>query len=183
MEQQLLNLSEPQIAQFALALAGKPVSIADKIQNAKLLNYICQSRNLNCHQLWVKLWQEDIGGKIPNNVDEFYLHYLTSLSNLTQNDRLLEASKGGYDKLLIWSLQRGADVHYQDDLPVVLASMNGHLNIVEILDSYDANLLTQNQKALRLAAKANHRQVVDYLIRNGGDINILSSQQRKQYLP
>lgn len=213
MEQQLLNLNDNQIIQFGLALAGKPVSIADKIQNARTLNYICQNKpsfQSLCNDLWLKLWQEDIGGKMPNLN---YLTYLQHLAILTQNDRMIEASRNNYDKLLLWSLKRGADVHYhddealkdaskygnvevvkilldkganihtEDDLPIILASMNGNLETVKLLDNYDANLLAQNQRALRLAASNGHRNVVDYLIRNGGDINILSGKQKRQYLP
>ena len=211
MEQQLLNLNEQQLYQFATALAGKPVSIADKIQNGRAIEYICQNRpeyrNI-CSDLNQRLWREDIGGKEENN-----LSYLYQLSQLTQDDRMLLASQSNQDKLLLWSLARGADIHYQhdralidaskngftnivqillsrgadvhtnNDLPIIVASENGHNDVVKLLIKNDADVIAQNNRALRLAANNGHKETVAILVGAGAFIELLTSKQRKEYLP
>lgn len=216
MEQSLLNIDDRQLEKFALSLAGKQVSIADKIQNAKVLEWLCQNKpsfKSFCGGIWQILWREDIGGKIPRNVNQKYLEYLTHLSNLDHNERIVEASRNGFDKLLLGSIKRGGDIHYhneeplkesaknghanivkillenganihiEDDLPVILAAMNGHSEVLKLLIANDANFLAQNNRALRLASNNGHREAVSILINAGAHAEVLPSKQRRQYLP
>jgi ankyrin repeat protein len=67
--------------------------------------------------------------------------------------------------------KHGADLHTEDDLPLVWAASNGHLDTVIYLVTNGANVKAQNNSALTAASKYSYREkyskVIDYLMKAG----------------
>jgi len=74
---------------------------------------------------------------------------------------------------LIDSLNNGADIHYKNEYPLILACSKGYLNIViYIVNFCSPDLDAQNGSALRNACVYGYFGVVKFLIESGCNINI-----------
>jgi len=74
---------------------------------------------------------------------------------------------------LISSIENGADIHYKDDYPFILACSKVFVNIVTLLiNLYNPNINAQNGFPLRMACIHGHMNIVICLVENGADINI-----------
>lgn len=73
------------------------------------------------------------------------------------------AINAGHLDVVKYLIENGADVHYQDDLPLILACANGYLSVVKYLISRGANIHAQKGKALISANMNLHPDVVKYL--------------------
>ena len=65
----------------------------------------------------------------------------------------------------------GANIHADEDKPLRVASLAGHLPVVEYLVSMGADIHTNNARVFRIAIKSGHLPVVEYLISMGTDIH------------
>lgn len=65
--------------------------------------------------------------------------------------------------LVIWSLKIGADIHYENDLPLRIASRSGFLEIVKYLIEAGADIHAENNAALKEATDRKRLEVVKYL--------------------
>ncbi|RKN77870.1 ankyrin repeat domain-containing protein [Ulvibacterium marinum] len=94
---------------------------------------------------------------------------------------LIMASKGGHLEIVKYLVTAGANVNYEimgDETPLINASEQGHLEVVKFLvkNSADVNKICTDtsadpprvRTALKMARKNGHKEVVDYLLANGG---------------
>ena len=65
------------------------------------------------------------------------------------------------------AINNGANIHFENDLALRLASHNGHLEVVKYLISRGANVHARNDLALRHASDNVHLDIVECLIANG----------------
>jgi len=79
------------------------------------------------------------------------------------------------DKLLLYACENnsllivektihdGADIHYEEDLPLALASFYGNLDIVNYLVESGADIRSCSNFAIRIAKMHGHKEVESYL--------------------
>jgi FOG: Ankyrin repeat len=60
-------------------------------------------------------------------------------------------------------VEKGANIHVDDDCALCWASENGHLEVVQYLIEMGANIHADDDYALRWASEKGHLKVVDYL--------------------
>ena len=83
-----------------------------------------------------------------------------------------------YQKIILFLLQLEININYQNELGdtiLMLASRNGHHQVVELLLSKDPDINIQNNEgmtALMFASGKGHHQVVEFLLSKDPDINI-----------
>ena len=68
-------------------------------------------------------------------------------------------------------IQKGIDIHVDDDSAFVYAARNNDLELVKFLVCNKANIHSNNELALRLAACNGYLEIVRYLINNGANIH------------
>jgi len=67
----------------------------------------------------------------------------------------------------------GADVHYKNEYPLILAASKGYTSFVSvIINVFNPNINAQNGMALKNACVFGHLDTVMCLIDNGADVNI-----------
>lgn len=69
--------------------------------------------------------------------------------------------RDNYYDLVKVLIDNGADIHIENDLPLIYASRNGYYDIVELLTDNGANIHAQNDKAFNLACYRGHNDIVD----------------------
>lgn len=78
---------------------------------------------------------------------------------------LIEGATQGEIELVKEAIRRGANVHVYSELPLRLASREGHLDIVKYLvENFDANIHANNEGALLWASGNGHLDIVKYLV-------------------
>ena len=88
---------------------------------------------------------------------------------------LVKSSKKGELNLVIWCLNKGADIHFNYEGALRLASRNGHLETVKYLVENGANIHAYNDVALRLASAKGQLETVKYLVDSGADIHVFNN--------
>jgi len=83
--------------------------------------------------------------------------------------RLVAAAAKGEAEAVRAALDDGADVHFEQDLPLRSAAFTGQIECLKILVGAGADVSAQFHEALFVAAKAGDRAMVDFLLDNGGD--------------
>lgn len=83
--------------------------------------------------------------------------------------RLVAAAAKGETEALKAALEDGADVHFEQDLPLRSAAFTGQIECLKMLVVAGADVSAQFHEALFVAAKAGDREMVDYLLDQGGD--------------
>jgi len=82
------------------------------------------------------------------------------------------ASIKGYLIIVKYLINAGADVHYDNDVALRIASANGKLEVVKyLIEEAGAYIYAQNNNALSCAVQYKRKEVFDYLIENGAIIN------------
>lgn len=79
-------------------------------------------------------------------------------------------------------LQKGADVHYDDDLPLRVASYLGHLDLVKLLLEHGANVHAGRETALLSAVKNRDAEMAAFLLGKGADIGFLLARSDRNDL-
>ena len=87
------------------------------------------------------------------------------------NTLLMRAAKEGELPLVKFALEKGADIHVMDDIPLAQASYKGHLEVVKYLVKQGANIHATGDSPVRWAASSGHLDVVKYLVEQGADIH------------
>ena len=72
------------------------------------------------------------------------------------------------------AIQAGADVHFNDDQALRIASFYGHLPVVEVLVKAGADVHANHDEALRYASSNGHLPVVEVLVKAGANIHPLT---------
>jgi hypothetical protein len=84
---------------------------------------------------------------------------------------LWRAAGGGHLQAVELLLGYGADVHAVDDVALRLASKNGHTAVVQLLIQHGADVHAVDDNALQLASKNGHTAVVQLLIQHGANVH------------
>jgi len=74
-------------------------------------------------------------------------------------------------KVIKLLLDKGADIHTDDNYALRLAAERGYLEVVKLLLRSGADVHANNDYALRYAAYNGHLDVVKLLLRNGADVH------------
>ena len=67
----------------------------------------------------------------------------------------------------------GADIHFDNEIPLKLAVLFNDLDIVKLLHRNGADLRVNNDELLNVAAFMGAKEVMDYLINQGADVRVL----------
>ncbi len=84
------------------------------------------------------------------------------------------AADNGHSPLVTYLVEQGADIHAVADYAIRWAAKNGHLLVVIYLVKKGANIHSNYVDALRSAAKYGHLPVVTYLVENGAHIHAVA---------
>jgi len=96
--------------------------------------------------------------------------------NMDPNKLLIRSSEKGFIKGIKLALEKGADVHTNNDIPLVYASHYGHTEAVKVLLDNGADVHTHNNTALRYASSAGHTEVVKLLLDHGADVHARNNE-------
>jgi ankyrin repeat protein len=111
------------------------------------------------HRLWNAARSGDIGG------------VRSALADGANNfgEALVEASRNNFLAAAAYLLDRGADVHFSDDLPLRRAAEHGHAETVRLLLERGANIHAHDEYALNQAAVNGQPETVRLLLDQGAD--------------
>jgi len=87
------------------------------------------------------------------------------------DSKFLNASNNGQFDIVRLFLDRGADIHADNDWALRTASRFGHLEVARLLLDRGADIHAVDDYALRWAAEAGHLEVVRLLLDRGADIH------------
>lgn len=79
------------------------------------------------------------------------------------NENLLMAAALNNKDELITAIEKGADIHYQEDRALELAAKEGNLGIVEFLLENGANPAARDFAAIKAAEESGHKIVADFI--------------------
>ena len=89
------------------------------------------------------------------------------------NDYALRRSaKNGHLDVIKYLIEKGANIHANDDYALRRSARNGHLDVVKYLIEKGANVHADYDFALGWSARNGHLNVVKYLIENGVDVHV-----------
>ena len=92
---------------------------------------------------------------------------------------LIDAVKSGNLEIVKQFVSTGADIRFNIDLAVRMASCEGYLEIVKYLVSLGADIRSYNDSAIRFADDFYNFEVVKYLYEQGADISYISENAMK----
>lgn len=92
---------------------------------------------------------------------------------------LVNSAKIGDLNEVISLIEKGADIHFNDDQALQLSASNGHSLVVEYLINNYANIYANSSEALISSASNGHLEVVKLLIQHG---NVYGSVDRIKYV-
>ena len=84
--------------------------------------------------------------------------------------KIIQASVLGNIEAVRYLVERGADIHIQDEFPLICASLYGNTDIVKYLVEAGADVHVRDDLPLQLAASSGHYGVVKYLVEVGADV-------------
>ena len=95
----------------------------------------------------------------PKSKEEILSH----LGDLNPRELLAKSTEIGFLPGVKLALERGADVHADNDGALRWASKNGHKDVVELLLKNGADIHAYDDRALQLASRNGHKDVVELL--------------------
>ena len=98
--------------------------------------------------------------------------YITGINifmekNPPLDDAFEDACLHGHLDIVHYLASIGADIHSNDDFPIIWACNAGHLDIVKYLTFKGANIRTQDDYATHLAETRGHLHILRHLLSNG----------------
>ncbi|MCD0496750.1 ankyrin repeat domain-containing protein [Achromobacter sp. MY14] len=87
------------------------------------------------------------------------------------NSYLILAAEYGHKDFVHYLIELGAEVSERDDQALINASKGGHTEIVDMLLKHGANIHSREDDALYWASNNGHAETVELLLENGADIN------------
>lgn len=91
---------------------------------------------------------------------------------MNYNEIFTQACRIGDLTLAKALLDKGVDIHIEDDEPLRLAASHGNLEVVKLLIKNGADIHADNNAALRCAIKSRHHDIVELLFKYGADTYI-----------
>ena len=127
----------------------------------------------NCKPNWAEEMDEDlIDASQYGNLDRVRSLLDRGADIHAEDDiALRDASSNGHLEVVRLLLDRGADIHAVDDFALILASSNGHLEVVRLLLDRGANVHANDDWALRKASENGHLEVVRLLLDRGANVH------------
>lgn len=166
------------------------VTILNKMEDRDLANYSASCRIArkfcNSEKNDDNLWMNRVMAKFPyvpieihknykgcKSWRNYYIHELSIFDkkNVNLNSKLICSSLNGKLHLVMIALEKGADIHYKDDLAVGWASKGGHLEIVKYLVEKGAGIYSKNCMSIEHASGNGHLEVAKYLVEKGAIIS------------
>ena len=131
---------------------------------------ICQNKN---GTIWKLLFQRDLSENLPilkgeETFMDKYMDAIQKSKTLSIVELLKYGAKNGYDKLVKEIKLLHVRNYYLLYDPFLLATENGHLQIVKFFMENGANFGSQ---VLPSAIKNGHLEIVKYLVENGANVN------------
>lgn len=99
--------------------------------------------------------------------------YLVDNNKININYALIKAVKREYVNLVKYLIDKGADIHVDEETPLINAVTNNDLEVVECLVNNGADVCAKNNLPIKIAAKNSNEAMVKYFVENGADINVL----------
>ena len=87
------------------------------------------------------------------------------------NEALIVSAWNGHLDVVKYLLERGANIHAQDDWALIGSAAKGHLNVVKYLLERGADIHAHYDYALRWNAEEGHLHIVKYLVERGANIH------------
>jgi ankyrin repeat protein len=110
------------------------------------------------------------------NLDDSFLNIGLEIAVKNANHIEYEVGESGYLKIIKYFVERGIDIHSQEDYVFRKASEDGYLETVKFLIERGANIHSKHDEALRNASSNGHLDVVKYLVEKGADIKAYDNQ-------
>jgi len=86
------------------------------------------------------------------------------------------ASSEGHFGVVKFLIEKGSNVHADNDYALIWASYNGHLGVVKFLIEKGANVHADNDRALIWASYNGHIKTLKFLIEKGANVHIDSDR-------
>lgn len=147
----------------------------NNLYEAILLFYMSGNLNENIYPNYINISKFLLWASLDG-----YKEIVKLLLNGNKDEALIHASRNGDFGTTKLLLENGANVHTKSDLPLEVASKNGHLEVVKLLSQYNEDI---NIIPLELAAGNGHLEVVKFLSENGpvSDRALLISSGRNHF--
>ena len=97
------------------------------------------------------------------------------------NEKLIETAKAGKTKTVKLLLEKGADIHAENDSALCYAAVNGHTETVKFLLEQGADIHAENDLALYWAASNGHTETAKLLISNYKTSELKEFLGKKEY--
>ena len=121
------------------------------------------------HQRFIQTFGVTLGNyKHPNYL---YKNIYKEYVSLSLDEILLDASEAGFLPLVKELLNRGADIHTENDRALILAIEEGHLEVVKLLLDRGADIHSEDDKPLTTAIENKQIEIIKLLLDRGVDIN------------
>jgi len=95
------------------------------------------------------------------------------------NARLISSAERGNLNIVKKMLEKGADIHAQDDEALITSTRKGHFNIVKYLVESGADIHAGIDRALIISAIGGHLDIVKYLVDNGAHVTARDNEALK----
>ena len=101
------------------------------------------------------------------------------LKNIKKNKELIWAASHGHIEVVELLLDRGANIHVNNDDALIWAARNGHIEVVKLLLDSGADIQAKYDKALIYASNNDNIEVVKLLLDRGVGINAVKNYALK----
>jgi ankyrin repeat protein len=102
-------------------------------------------------------------------------------SSVHHDHPLVYASRQGHADVVALLIERGTDVHADNDSALVNASRMGHDNVVKLLIELGADIHAQDDYALRRATSHGHTSTVAVLLQRGANVHAVGREDPELY--
>lgn len=84
---------------------------------------------------------------------------------------VMKAARADKYDALVYLHEQGADIHVQDELPLIIGIFNQNMDIIEYLveNNADVNVNNEHGRPLFLAVEHGSLEMVKYLVEHGAD--------------
>jgi Ankyrin repeats (3 copies) len=110
---------------------------------------------------------------------ELLLDAGANLAHFHHDLPLIRASGSGHADVVALLIQRGADVHADNDRALRMASAYGHDNVVQLLIGLGADIHACNDDALRDASSNGHIATVAVLLQRGANVHAVGAPREE----